>query len=66
MRGTYHHYSKIFSDGELESIQKRGTGLKRDVSGVFHNRAKPKILEMLERWLPEAKALRQLIKGRKK
>ena len=53
--------SKIFTDAELESLNKRLKGSKEDKTGIFSSRVKPKIIEMLEQWLPQKRQLKKSI-----
>ena len=54
--------SRIFTDAELESLKKRIEGIKKDETGIYSARVKPKIAELLERWLPLKKQLVKLMK----
>ena len=53
--------SKIFTDAELESLNKRLKGSKEDKTGIFSGRVKPKIIEILEQWLPQKRQLKKSI-----
>ena len=57
--------SRIFTDKELETIEDRNKGNKSDPHGLFFNRIKPKIIELLS-WFSKRKMLRMLIKSRGK
>ena len=52
--------SKIFTKAELKEIEKRKKGDKSDKTGIFSNRVKPKIIELLE-WFNKRKELKKLI-----
>ncbi len=58
--------SKIFTKTELKEIEKRKKGNKKDTTGIFSGRVKPKINELLEVWFPKKKELIKLIKVKKK
>jgi len=58
--------SKIFTKTELKEIHKRQNKNYKDTTGIFSNRIKPKIKEILERWIPQQKELEKLIKKKKK
>jgi hypothetical protein len=53
--------SKIFTDAEIESLNKRLSGSKSDKTGIFSARVKPKIKEILEDWIPKKKILKKLV-----
>ena len=57
--------SKIFTEAELESIKLRQKGNKKDTTGIFSARVKPKINELLEVWFPKKKELIKLVKVKK-
>lgn len=54
--------SKIFTNGELEAIEQRKKGFKSDPNGTFYGRVKPKIEELLNKWIPNKKELKELLK----
>jgi len=53
--------SKIFTETEHKSLKKRLKGSKKDNTGIFSARIKPKIIEMLEYWFPQKKQLQKLV-----
>jgi len=53
--------SRIFTDAELKSIEARKLGSKKDETGIFAGRVKPKIKELLEIWFPKHKELKKII-----
>jgi len=57
--------SKIFSDGELAELKRRENKDYKDKYGIFSSRTKPKIIELLEVWLPKKKQLEKIIKSKK-
>ena len=54
--------SKIFTEAEQKSLEKRLNGSKNDPTGIFSARVKPKIIELLEIWFPNKKELMKAIK----
>ena len=57
-------YSKIFTKAESELLDKAlqdKKGWRKDPNGTFCGRIKPKILEMLEIWLPKREELLKII-----
>ncbi len=42
--------SKIFTKAELKEIERRKKGDKKDKTGIFSARVKPKIIELFERF----------------
>lgn len=53
--------SRIFTDAEMEAIERRKQGNKTDKTGIFCGRIKPKLIEMLEYWFPKKKQLQKLV-----
>jgi len=58
--------SKIFTKTEIKEIQKRQNKNYKDTTGIFSNRIKPKIKEILEKWIPKQKELEKLIEKKNK
>lgn len=59
--------SKIFTETEHNCLKERLTGSKKDTTGIFSARVKPKLIEMFEYWFPKREQLIKLINyGRKK
>lgn len=56
--------SLIFTEAELEAIKLREKGNKKDSTGIFSNRIRPKIEELLNNWFPKKQELTRLIKKR--
>ena len=54
--------SKIFHQSELKAIEEFKKGNRKDKNGTFNSRAKPKIVELLEVWIPKKKELKNLVK----
>lgn len=53
--------TKIFTDSEMKAMEERQQGSKKDDTGIYAARVKPKIIDMLERWFPKKKQLKKLI-----
>ena len=58
--------SKIFTQAELQEIERRKKKDYNDKQGLFSGRIKPKIIEILEHWFPQKKMLRGLINPKKR
>lgn len=58
--------SKLFTEAEIKEINRRVAGGKRDFTGVFYARVKPKILELLNEWFPRKKELKKLVKSKRR
>lgn len=58
--------SKIFTIAEKIALSKRIMGDKKDPTGIYSSRVKPKITEIIEVWLPQRKILKSLIKQQRK
>ena len=58
--------SRVFSNGEIEALEKVKRGDRSDPTGVFYRFVKPKIKELLEVWQPQLKELERLIELKKK
>lgn len=56
--------SKIFPKTEMKSLESRLKGSKKDTTGIFSARVKPKIIEMFEVWLPQKRQLEKIIKSK--
>jgi len=57
--------SKIFTKAELKSLEERIKGNRKDPTGIFSGRVKPKILELFT-WFKRKKELEKAIKPKKK
>lgn len=53
--------SKIFTKAEIKEIDRRLKGDRSDRTGIFTNRIKPKLIEIL-RWIKKRKEINQLLK----
>lgn len=58
--------SKIFTTSELKEINRQEKKDYSDKFGLFSARIKPKIVEILEIWIPKKKDLRRLIKKKRR
>jgi len=58
--------SNIFTDAETKSLEERLSGSRKDSTGIFSNRVKPKIIELLDVWFPKKKELEKAIKTKSK
>ena len=58
--------SKIFKPCELKEMERRENKDYSDKFGLFSGRIKPKIIEILEVWIPKKKDLRRLINPKRK
>ncbi|MEK6878038.1 MAG: hypothetical protein AABY22_00440 [Nanoarchaeota archaeon] len=52
--------SKIFTNAELKALNERIAGSKKDSTGIFSGRVKPKIFELLG-WFKERNQLKKLV-----
>ena len=57
--------SKIFTDAEIKSLNQRLKGIKKDSTGIFGGRVRPKIKELLDKWFPKKKQLEKIIQSKK-
>ena len=58
--------SKIFTEAEIQEIERRKKKDYSDKFGLFSSRVRPKINELLEVWFPRKKELQKLLKVNKK
>lgn len=57
--------SKIFTEAEHKSLKERLKGSKKDNTGIFSTRVKPKIRELLDHWFPQKRQLKKSIEVKK-
>lgn len=53
--------SKIFGNRELELLEERTKGSKKDPTGQWSSKAKPKVKELVNIWIPRKEELEKLI-----
>lgn len=53
--------SKLFGEGELEILEARIKGDKKDPTGLWSRKVKPKVSELVEDWIPRKKELKKTI-----
>jgi len=58
--------SKLFGERELELLEARIKGSKRDDTGLWSRKVKPKVKELVDVWLPRRKELKRTIEVRKR
>jgi len=54
--------SKLFGDKELILLEKRLQGDKKDPSGLWARKVKPKVIEIVNQWIPQQKQLKKILK----
>jgi hypothetical protein len=64
--GVKVNISVIFTEAEMEAIERRKQGDKTDKTGIYSNRTRPKLLEILNIWLPQKKQITKLLEQKKK
>ena len=52
--------SKLFGERELELLEQRIKGNKKDTTGLWARKVKPKVIELLD-WMPRKKELKKSI-----
>lgn len=57
--------NRIFTEAEAKSLEDRIKGSRKDITGIFSARVKPKIIEMLKVWLPIKNKLEKIIKNKR-
>jgi len=57
--------SRIFTNAELKAFNDRLKGSKKDSTGIFAARVKPKLLELIE-WFNKIKQINKLLDGGRK
>ena len=53
--------SKLFGEKELLLLKKRIEGDKKDPTGLWSRKVKPKVLEMVNEWMPRRRELRKIV-----
>jgi hypothetical protein len=67
-KNTSHKHSYVFTDKELKILYDRASGKVTDRSGQYTLRVKPKVIELLDFWLGDPRAmnlLREALKSKK-
>jgi len=57
--------SKIFGDKELILLEKHIAGSRKDDTGLWCRKIKPKVKELVDVWLPRRKELKRTIEVKK-
>ena len=57
--------SKLFGNKELQTLEKRVKGDKKDPTGLWSRKVKPKVTELVEDWIPRKKELKKSIEEKK-
>lgn len=57
--------SNIFTDAELEALQDRRKGSKKDPTGIYNARVKPKLVEILD-WFEHRREIKKLVEKKVK
>jgi hypothetical protein len=57
--------SKLFGDKELSLLEERIKGDKKDPTGLWSRKVKPKVTELVEDWIPRKRDLNKAINIRK-
>ncbi len=52
--------SKLFGEKELILLEKRIEGNKKDPTGLWSRKVKPKVIEMVDEWMPRRQQLRKI------
>ena len=53
--------SRLFGDKELLLLEARIKGSKRDDTGLWSRKVKPKVFELVDVWLPRKKELKNTL-----
>lgn len=56
--------SRLFGDKELLLLEQRIKGSKRDDTGLWSRKVKPKVKELVDVWLPRKKELLKTVEVR--
>jgi len=54
--------SKLFGEKELILLEKRIKGDKKDPTGLWSRKVKPKVTEIVNQWLPRKTQLEKVVK----
>lgn len=53
--------SKIFGDKELSLLESRIKGDKKDPTGLWSRKVKPKVIELVDVWIQRKKELKKAV-----
>lgn len=53
--------SRLFGERELELLEQRIKGSKKDDTGLWSRKVKPKVSELVDVWLPRKKELKKVL-----
>ncbi|MFC1676153.1 hypothetical protein ACFL3G_03970 [Planctomycetota bacterium] len=54
--------SKLFGEKELILLEKRIDGNKKDPTGLWSRKVKPKVIEMVNEWMPRRRQLKKVVR----
>ena len=57
--------SRLFGDKELAFLEQRIKGSKKDKTGLWSRKVRPKVLELVDVWLPRKKELKKAVEVKK-
>ena len=57
--------SKLFGNKELALLEERIKGDKKDPTGLWSNKVKPKVKELVDDWIPRKRELKKAIEVKK-
>jgi len=58
--------SKLFGEKELILLEKRLQGDKKDPTGLWARKVKPKVIEIVNQWTPRQKQLKKMLENNAK
>ena len=53
--------SKLFGEKELALLERRLKGDKKDPTGLWARKVKPKVIEIINQWVPRQKQLKKIL-----
>ena len=53
--------SKLFGEKELILLERRIEGDKKDPTGLWSRKVKPKVVEIVTEWMPRRRELRKIV-----
>ena len=53
--------SRLFGEKELLLLERRIEGDKKDPTGLWSRKVKPKVIEMVKEWMPRRRQLRKIV-----